>query len=157
MSDADCSLNQLLNRPRPTRPDGKLYGVIVGIRRDDGRYLVIRRSQHVAAPLKIAFPGGAVEFGEQREAAAKREIGEELGLNVTIGRELWHHQSPDRPLLLWGYESQLADGASLDRLTPDPNEVAEVMFLSSKELAEHPDALPYSDEFARVLDKTQLS
>ena len=134
---------------RPTQHDGKVHGVIVGVRRDDGRWLVIRRSEKVAAPLRIAFPGGAQEPGEDRALAAAREFREEIGVDVRIVKHVWHHVSPRRPLILWGY---LGKVDRLDDLRPCGDEVAEVLFLTADELAAHPDALEYSDAFARSLD-----
>ena len=44
------------------------------------------------APPKFAgmweFPGGKVEAGESAEAALHRELGEELGITVRLGREV---------------------------------------------------------------------
>lgn len=135
---------------RPTQTDGLVHGVIVGVRRDDGRWLVIRRSEHVAAPMAIAFPGGAQELGEDRSLAAAREFEEEIGTPVEILDHVWHHESPDRPLILWGYLGRLEN---FDTMQPDPLEVHEVLFLTTDELAAHPDALPYSDDFARALER----
>ena len=53
-----------------------------------GRLLVARRT----APPQFAgmweFPGGKVESGEAPEAALHRELTEELGIQVKLGREL---------------------------------------------------------------------
>ncbi|MDI2036124.1 (deoxy)nucleoside triphosphate pyrophosphohydrolase [Paenarthrobacter nitroguajacolicus] len=53
-----------------------------------GRLLVARRT----APPRFAgmweFPGGKVERGEAPEAALHRELAEELGIEVKLGREL---------------------------------------------------------------------
>ena len=52
------------------------------------RLLAARRT----APPKFAgmweFPGGKVEAGESAEAALHRELGEELGITVRLGREV---------------------------------------------------------------------
>ena len=67
------------------------------------KYRVIRRSATVAAPLKVCFPGGAVEAGETYESAVVREAREELGLDVRPVRHIWTWASPDKPLTLFGW------------------------------------------------------
>jgi mutator protein MutT len=129
--------------------------VIVGLRRGDGRWLMIRRSRHVAAPLKISFPGGALEPGEQREACAVREVREELGIDIRLGEMVWSHDFDDKPLTLWGYLGHFngsAAGHDPIHLAPDPYEVAEVLWLNVEELAEHPDVLPASEDFVAHLE-----
>ena len=123
--------------------------MIVGWRRGDGRWLLIRRSRHVAAPLRVCFPGGAVETGEDRDVAAVREVREELGLAVQLIDRVWHHQFTDRNLTLWGYLAK-----PLDRtLRPDPNEVAEVLWLTGEQASSHPDMMPMTDRFVAALQR----
>jgi 8-oxo-dGTP diphosphatase len=63
---------------------------------EDGCVLACRRPQgkHLAGLWE--FPGGKVDAGESPEAALVREIREELGVAVTVGRAL-------EPVL-WSYE-----------------------------------------------------
>ena len=111
--------------PRPIQPDGRLHGVVAAIRREDGRWLCIRRSLHVAAPGKVCFPGGAVEVGEDLAAAIVREMREELGVLVKPLRQCWRWEASDRPLTLFGWTAELLDGV----LRPEPTEVAEILWL----------------------------
>ncbi|MEM6332534.1 MAG: NUDIX domain-containing protein [Planctomycetota bacterium] len=133
---------------RPTQPDGRVHGVIVGlVRPEDDRLLVIRRAQTVASPGKIAFPGGAVEADEDRDAAAVREMREELGIEVDVRGPIWRRVFDDRPLTLWGYAGRWVSG----ELAPDPSEVSEAMWMSADELRRCSDALSGSVAFAETV------
>jgi len=54
----------------------------------EGELLLIRRG-HGANKGLWAVPGGKVEFGETREAAAVREAREETGLEIALGDVVW--------------------------------------------------------------------
>ena len=55
--------------------------------RDDGRALFIRRG-HEPGLGRLAFAGGFVDAGETPEAALRREVREETGLDIAVGRFL---------------------------------------------------------------------
>jgi 8-oxo-dGTP pyrophosphatase MutT (NUDIX family) len=134
---------------RPTQADGHVHGVIVAIPRADGRLLVIRRAEHVAAGGKIAFPGGAVERGESIDDAARREVAEELGVSVTVRGPVWRRAFAERSLVLWGFLGRWAGGA----LTPDPAEVAATRWETIeglRALESRGDALPGTVSFAEA-------
>jgi 8-oxo-dGTP diphosphatase len=50
--------------------------------------LCAQRSAQMALPLKWEFPGGKLEAGEAPEVALRREIIEELGVEIEVGRPL---------------------------------------------------------------------
>lgn len=53
-----------------------------------GQVLICQRTAEQPFPLQWEFPGGKVEAGETLEAALRRELREELGIEATIGHEL---------------------------------------------------------------------
>jgi 8-oxo-dGTP pyrophosphatase MutT (NUDIX family) len=137
--------------PHDLQPNGTVQGVIFGCRRPaDGRWLMIRRSRHVAlVPNAVCFPGGGVNLGESPEAACAREAREELGVTITPLLKVWDHDFGDRPIHLRGYLAQLHPG----EITPDPLEVAEVLWLNREEALAHPDGLPTNQMFIDALER----
>ena len=58
-----------------------------------GRVLLVQRG-HEPEKGRWSVPGGHVEAGESFAQAARREVLEETGLHVEIGRELWAVEVP---------------------------------------------------------------
>jgi 8-oxo-dGTP diphosphatase len=67
----------------PARPVLGAAAVVI----HDGRVLLIRRGKAPDAG-EWSIPGGAVELGESVEDALRREIREETGLEIAVGRLL---------------------------------------------------------------------
>lgn len=62
----------------------------------DNKVLVCQRSSSMSLPLKWEFPGGKIEAGESKENCLKREIKEELHIDIDIIESLTpnvHHYS----------------------------------------------------------------
>lgn len=55
---------------------------------EGGRVFLARRGPAMSMPGKWEFPGGKVEDGEAPEAALLREVAEELGIEIELGRFL---------------------------------------------------------------------
>ncbi len=72
--------------------------VTAGVLVRDGRVLVCQRAPGGAHSGKWEFPGGKVEPREGLEVCMRRELHEELGIEVRVGRILWRtlHQYPGR-------------------------------------------------------------
>jgi len=62
--------------------------VAAGVAERCGRALVCRRSLDRRHPGKWEFPGGKLEAGETAEAALRRELREELGIEAEIRGEI---------------------------------------------------------------------
>jgi 8-oxo-dGTP diphosphatase len=53
-----------------------------------GKVLLTRRGERMSMAGKWEFPGGKLEAGESPQAALVREVAEELGLEITVGKRL---------------------------------------------------------------------
>jgi 8-oxo-dGTP diphosphatase len=120
--------------------------VVAALVRDAGKVLMSRRRADQAMPLLWEFPGGKVEPGEHPHAALVREVREELGCDLEVGRihEVVFHAYPEFDLYMLVYEGRIAGG------TPHPVQVAEVAWVPLTELPSL-DLLPADYPLARAL------
>lgn len=73
--------------------------------RQGDAYLVGRRPSHKRHGGDWEFPGGKFEPGEDALRAARRELGEELGVEVLrVGELLFSRHDPGSPYLVGFYE-----------------------------------------------------
>jgi 8-oxo-dGTP diphosphatase len=64
------------------------YHVACAIIEQSGKVLATQRSESMSLPLKWEFPGGKIKDGESASACLKRELREELGIDVSVGPPL---------------------------------------------------------------------
>jgi 8-oxo-dGTP pyrophosphatase MutT (NUDIX family) len=134
-----------LLRQTEARPMGALAVV-----RRNGKVLMIRR----AAKLERAagfwgLPGGTVDNGEKPEAAALRELREELNLEGRAGRVLGQSTSLSGEYTLHWVEVEVDDPGAL---RPAPQEVAEVRWVAPGEVKQLDPLIPGALEgFRRFL------
>lgn len=62
--------------------------VICAIIERNNKVLVVQRSATMKLPLKWEFPGGKLEKNESEEACLKREIREELNIEIHLEKRL---------------------------------------------------------------------
>jgi 8-oxo-dGTP diphosphatase len=67
-----------------------MINVICAIILIDNKILVAQRSEDKQLPLKWEFPGGKLEDGENEVDCIKREIKEELNIEIEVVQKLSH-------------------------------------------------------------------
>ena len=108
--------------PRSGGDDRPLTDVAVGVLIDpQGRFLLTTRPPGKVYAGYWEFPGGKVEAGETMEAALRRELQEEIGVNIGLVQP-WREQLVDYPHALvrlhfckvrqWQGELQMREGQS---------------------------------------------
>ena len=130
-------------------PDDPGRRGVVGIAVRDGRFLVIRRSQHVVAPGMYCFPGGGIEGDESEIDALKREFREEIAAQVEPLRRVWQCVTTWQVELSW-WHVRLADGT---RLRANQAEVDSIQWFSAEEMAALPNLLPSNHDFLTELQE----
>lgn len=110
--------------------------VAAGVVFEGEKVLLSRRpaGKHLAGAWE--FPGGKVESGEDPRDALARELGEELGIEVTVGAivdvTFHRYEDVDKAVLLLFYEAALTAGSPAPRAVPGV--VAEVRWAGTAEL-----------------------
>ncbi len=89
-----------------------MIAVAAGVVCREGRIMICQRKPGGHQPLKWEFPGGKLEAGESPEQALARELREELGIEVRVGRILDAQRIADdgRDLLVLFYLAEIASG-----------------------------------------------
>lgn len=127
------------------------HGAVAVIRRGD-EWLIIRRSATVRAPRKLCFPGGTIEPGEEEADAVRRELREELGIEIRPVQCVWRSVTSWNVALTWWL-------AELDAaLEPIPNlaEVEEVLWLETHAALAHEDLLESAKEFFEAHQRGEI-
>jgi 8-oxo-dGTP diphosphatase len=104
--------------------------VVAGVIIRDGRVLITQRTATQSLALKWEFPGGKVEPGEAPVDALVRELREEIGVTVRVGRvwDVLFHAYPEFDLVMLVYPCAIVSGE------PRPVEVADLVWVLPDEL-----------------------
>ena len=104
--------------------------VVAGLIVRDGLVLITQRRADQALPLQWEFPGGKVEPGEAPTAALARELREEIGVAVDVGRvwDVLFHAYDAFDLVMLVYACRVVDGE------PRAVEVADLSWVPPAEL-----------------------
>ena len=114
-----------------------------------GRYLITRRAKgsHLAGLWE--FPGGKRRPGESLEECLRRELMEELGVEVEVGEEIetitWSY--PERTVVLHFFRCGLARGDVF------PQEGQAAVWVTPEELTRYPFPPADATLIARLLEK----
>lgn len=91
----------------------KTIEVVAAIIRNQDQILCVQRPEHKYNYIskKFEFPGGKVELDESSEEALRREIQEELSLDIEVNERLLtvNHEYPDFSIKMHGYLCECED------------------------------------------------
>ena len=86
--------------------------VTAGVMIEQGKVLVTQRKEDSPQGLLWEFPGGKVKEEEEPREALRRELKEELDIDVEVGMilEAVYHPYPNYPILLLVYHCRIKKG-----------------------------------------------
>ncbi len=118
----------------------------------EARCLMIRRAEGIAAPGAYCFPGGGIEDGETEAQAVRRELLEELNVEVEPLRRVWESITPWGVHLAW-WTARMAETAEP---IASPAEVAEVLWRDWTEMRSLPGLLASNLAFLDALERGDI-
>ncbi len=96
----------------------EMIDVTAAILVKDGKILIAKRTPEDKQPGKWEFPGGKIEAGESARECLKREMQEEFGIEVRVGKfmgeSVYHYPHGSIRLLAYLAEWQAGDLALKD-------------------------------------------
>ena len=117
----------------------------------DGKILIAKRKADDRQANKWEFPGGTVERNETPQACLKRELQEEFGINVSVGRilgeSIYHYDHGSIKLL--AYRAHWESGQIV------LNDHADYRWVSARALVEY-DFAPADIPFVEKLQNQEL-
>lgn len=106
------------------------FDVVGALIEKDGKYLVCKRKSDDRFGSLWEFPGGKVEHGEDKTSALKREIKEELGIEIDIYEfiHIFEDEVCDMKIVVYLYRASIKNG------NPECIECDELKWLSLDEI-----------------------
>ncbi|HSF80351.1 MAG TPA: A/G-specific adenine glycosylase [Anaerolineales bacterium] len=123
-------------RPVPrAKADIPHYVVTAAVIRQNGTVLIAQRPAEGLLGGMWEFPGGKVQAGEDLASCLQREIREELGVTVAVGRDfgVYQHAYTHFRVTLHAFLCTLVDGQR-----PQPLQAQEVQWVQPDKLADYP-------------------
>lgn len=132
-----------------------MLDVVCAIIISEDQVLICQRSEKMKLPLKWEFPGGKIESNESEIDGLKREIFEELKLEIEVHQKLSKvkHHYADFSIQLTPYICNIKNG------NPLPMEHKQIKWVAFKELKTYDWAaadLPIVDELMEFWTENQL-
>ena len=124
--------------------------VVAGIIINQNKILIGKRKDKDIGGGKWEFPGGKIEVGETNSEALERELYEELGISVKIGKELMNYEHVFKTTIynitfmeIIDYEGEICNNAH-----------SEIKWVKFSNLAEY-DFISGDDRFIQSLLKSK--
>ncbi len=126
-----------LARPQSPKPELTVVAALI-VR--NSKLLVCQRHRDDSHGLEWEFPGGKVEPGESPAEALVREIREELGVEATVGKELYRtshrYGNSQAEFQLIFFRTNVEDSATLRNLVFEKFEWADISALPQYDFLE---------------------
>jgi mutator protein MutT len=108
--------------------------VTAGLMVAEGKVLLAQRKENAHQGLLWEFPGGKVTEGEEPRQALRRELREELAVEVEVGAlfDAVYYSYPEFPVLLLVYRCKIRKGV------PQPLASRALQWVDPRELEEIP-------------------
>ena len=125
--------------------------VVAALIRDGRRFLICQRPADKNCGLLWEFPGGKIEAGETREQCIVRECQEELGVVLSVERELTDitYEYPDRIVHLHFFLCNIAAGV------PEKKEHIAITWIMPNEVEQY-EFCPADEKMIRTISGTEI-
>src|SRR3989344_804038 len=116
---------------------GEPLNIVLAIIHRSGRVLIIKRKQQdkQVPALTWAFPGGKLKEKETREQSLRREIKEEVGIDIEIEKPILVRTYPGTEILQTFYLAKPKDAEAT--VTSEPEEIADIKWVPASKVSDY--------------------